>query len=189
MTCIIGLIHRNKVFIGADSQGTALTFDKSMRKDAKVFSVNGKFLIGCSGSYRQGQLLRYGFTPPEQRNDIDDHKYMCTEFIDAIRKCLKDGGLTQVKDGQEKCEGFFLVAYKGRLYEIEDDFQVGEVAEEYNAVGCGASYALGSLYSNPAIDAKKRITQALEAAEHFSAGVGRPFLILEISSLAKLESK
>lgn len=186
MTCIVGLVHRNKVFIGADSQGTVhSSLDRCVRKDQKVFPVNGKFLVGCCGSFRQCQLLRYGFVPPEQREDIDDYQYMCTVFVDAIRKCLKEGGLAKVNNNQEESEGSFLVAYRGRLYEIESDFQVGEVAEEYNAVGCGAAYALGSMYSSQIVDPHKRITKALEASERFSAGVGGPFVILEIAHAQK----
>jgi ATP-dependent protease HslVU (ClpYQ) peptidase subunit len=133
--------------------------------------------------------LRFGFTPPEQRDDVEDYKYMCTAFIDAIRQCLKSGGLTKINNNQEESEGSFLVAYKGHLYYIGSDFQVGEDADGYSSVGCGEFYALGSLFSSRIIDPQKRITKALEAAEHFSAGVGRPFIILEISNPPKEKEK
>lgn len=180
MTCIVGIVHKRRVFIGADGLASDSGFNCSVRVHPKVFSVNGKFLIGGSGSCRQNDLLRYGFTPPEQRDDQADHQYMCTAFVDAIRECLRKGGLTIIENNQEKCLGFFLVAYRGHLYEIETDFQVAEVAEEYNAVGCGAPYAQGSLATSPrSRHPRMRILSALKAAEKFSAGVRRPFTILE----------
>ncbi len=65
------------------------------------------------------------------------------------------------------------------MFEIASDFQVGEVLKNYVSVGCGCSYALGSMYSTEksSKDPKSRIVIALEAAQEFSAGVREPFII------------
>jgi len=176
MTCIIGLVQGGMVWMGGDSAGVA-KLDIRSRKDTKVFEVDGRFLIGYTSSFRMGQLLRFGFSPPEQEGNVDDYEYMCTKFIDAARKRLKDGGYVKVKDSREE-GGVFLVGYKGRLYQIDDDFQVGETLDGFDAVGCGSDYALGSLYSNKNnLDPKWSILEALKVAEHFSAGVRRPFVV------------
>ena len=104
---------------------------------------------------------------------------MCTDFIDAVRSCFKNGGYLQKgTDGTEN-GGTFLVAYKNRLFKIEGDFQVAENLNGIDAIGCGADFALGALYSlsDQDITTKEKIIKALEASEFFAIGVCRPFII------------
>ena len=178
MTCIVGMIDKKSksAIIGGDSaasDGSSVT----VRRDHKVFEV-GKFIIGCTSSFRMIQLLRFSLKLPEVKKK-DIYEYMCTDFIDEVRRCFKDGGyLQKYTDGDEK-GGSFLVAYKDRLFKIEDDFQVGESLIGIDSVGCGANYALGSLYSTSeqGLSSSDRILKSLESAEFFSEGVRRPFII------------
>jgi ATP-dependent protease HslVU (ClpYQ) peptidase subunit len=184
MTCIVGLIDNGKVWMGGDSAGVS-GHDVTVRKDTKVFK-NGEFLIGYTSSFRMGQLLRFKFSPPRyypEKYHGDEYEYMCTDFIDAVRDCLKAGGYSKISANEES-GGTFLVGFKGRLFEIEGDFQVGESALSYNSVGCGQDYAKGSLHRS-FIDLtsghpKYVIENALEAAAYFSGGVRGPFVIESI---------
>jgi hypothetical protein len=177
MTCIAGLVYENKVWIGADSAGVA-GLSITPRKDPKVF-LNGDFLIGFTSSFRMGALLRYRFTPPRPVEDQDIDQYMNTTFIDTLRSCLKSGGYAS-KSNETESGGCFLVGYRGRLFCIESDYQVGEGVLSYEAVGCGRDLALGSLFTTQKTKQgpRDRIRIALEAAEQFSAGVVSPFNIL-----------
>ena len=75
--------------------------------------------------------------------------------------------------------GVWLVGYRGRLFYVGDDYQVGEYACGFGAVGCGEGYALGALFAlHNGGKPKKRIMIALRAAEYFSAGVRGPFRVL-----------
>lgn len=178
MTCIAGLIYNGKVYMGADSAGVS-GLSLTLRADQKVF-YNGSFLMGFTTSFRMGQLLRYNFKPLEHPKDMDIYEYMVTKFIDTVRECLKEGGYA-VKNDKKESGGNFLVGYKGRLFHIESDYQVGENIISYDACGCGKELALGSLYSTENLENPyKRIELALMAAEQFSAGVSRPFTILEL---------
>lgn len=174
MTCIVGLVDSGKVLIGADSVGIA-GYDLCVRADQKVFK-NGEFAFGFCGSFRMGQLLRYSFTPPRRHPDTDLYKYMVTDFINEVRKTLKDGGFAE-KKSEAEVGGFFLVSHAGRLFSIESDYQVGESSLPYNATGCGAPFALGSLYSSKGA-AKNRVLEALQCAEANSAGVRGPFHVV-----------
>ncbi|MFW6016921.1 MAG: hypothetical protein ACOCRK_10825, partial [bacterium] len=135
-------------------------------------------LMGFTTSFRMGQLLRYKFNPPEHLEYIDTYNYMVTDFIDAVRNCLKDGSFAQ-KDLEQESRGTFLVGYKGRLFKIYNDYQVEETVDNYNAIGCGEQIALGSLYSTKNTPPRERIKIALEAAERYSTGVNRPFKIIK----------
>lgn len=178
MTCIVGYLDKKtkKVIIGGDSAGLA-GLDMTIRKDKKVFSV-GAFVIGCTSSFRMIQLLRFSLKPPEVKSK-DIYEYMCTDFVDSVRECFKNGGyLQKYSDGDEK-GGTFLVGYKDRLFRIETDFQVAENLNGFDAVGCGSSYALGSLHvvSKNKLEPKEKVLIALEAAAFFSAGVSSPFVV------------
>lgn len=173
MTAIAGFASKGKVTIGGDSAGIG-GWDLTIRSDPKVFRV-GECLVGGTSSFRMLQLLRFRFTPPKQRVDQDDFAYLCTDWIDAVRQCLKDGGYAR-KDREEEAGGCFLLGYRGKLYRIDPDYQVGIPSEGYAAVGCGEAYAIGALAvlkGSP----ESRVLRALAVAERFSAGVRGPFVV------------
>jgi len=176
MTCIAALVEGDTVYIGGDSAGVA-GLSISIRSDEKVFQ-NGPFIMGFTSSFRMGQLLRFKFDPPKQTVHQDDYEYMVTDFVDAVRHCFSHNGFG---DKDATVGGTFLVGYKGKLYTIENDHQVGIPSVPYDAVGCGADLALGSLYSTQGskLTPEQRIALALEAASTFSAGVAPPFLIMK----------
>ena len=178
MTCIVGLVDNGKVYIGGDSL-TVGGLNCAVVKQPKVF-INGDFIMGYTTSWRMGQLLHHSFTPPKHFPDVDIMKYMVTDFIDEIRACFKIAGYLTIESNVEE-GGQFLVGYKGKLFNIWPDFQVSEAALEFDSVGCGYYYALGAMYESDTgvlSDPKIRIERALEAAENFSGGVRRPFIIL-----------
>ncbi len=174
MTCIVGLIHDGKVYIGGDSAGVA-DYSLTIRADPKVFR-NGEFIFGFTSSFRMGQLLAHALRPP-RRNPADDiYAFMVTDFINAVRDCLKAGGFnTRVSEAD--VGGDFLVGYAGRLFYVGQDYQVGESQDGLLAVGCGDQIALGALMATPDMPPEKRINNALTIAERLSAGVRGPFKI------------
>jgi hypothetical protein len=175
VTVIAGLVHEDKVYLGGDSAGIS-GWDLTIRDDPKVFTV-GPFVMGYTSSFRMGQLLRFRFVPPEHHEDVDTFRFMVCDFIDAIRRTLKDGGYA-TKTNEQESGGLFLVGYRGRLFRVESDYQVGEPALGYSAVGCGDNLALGALYATRHIaNPRERLECALAAAEQHSAGVRGPLVI------------
>lgn len=178
MTAIAAVVHEGKVFMGGDSAGVA-GWSLRQRKDSKVF-VNGSMVFGFTSSFRMGQILRYAFTPPVMYEGQDLDKYMVTTFIDAVRAAFKTAGYATVSDSVER-GGTFLVGFKGRLFEIDGDYQVGFVYEDFNAVGSGDELCLGSLFSTKSakdMTPERRIRLALSAAEAFVASVRGPFNVV-----------
>lgn len=175
MTCIVGLVTDGKVLIGGDSAGVdGSRMTMSVRSDRKVFR-NGEFVMGFTSSFRMGQLLAFSLSLPKPREGDDLLAFMVRDFISATRQTLKDGGFAKNSSGTES-GGEFLVGFRGRLFRIFDDFQVAESSKGFDACGCGDLIALGSLFSSTQVsDPRERLTQALEAAEAFSAGVRAPF--------------
>ena len=170
MTCIIGLIHDNKVYVGGDSAGTSGT-NLTIRKDPKVFK-NGPFLIGFAGSFRVGQLLRYALKPPIHPDGMDDYEYMVVEFIKSVRTTLKENGFDSGPT--------FLVGYKSQLYNVDSDFQIGIPLYGIAAAGCGAQIALGAVHALDNWGPTDKIKRALEIVAGLNTGVAAPFTILSL---------
>lgn len=179
MTCIAAVVHEGDVWMGADSAGVG-GLSLAVRRDPKIYRV-GDFLFGFTSSFRMGQLLGYKFSPPAHHNDVNVERYMATAFIDALRDTLKDGGYARTENGTETA-GEFLVGYRGRIFRVCSDYQVGENLAPFDAVGCGAELALGALHATREKSPCDRVTLALEAAEAFSAGVRRPFLVQTLTA-------
>ena len=176
MTCVAGLVHKGRVFIGGDSAGVS-GWSLSVRADAKVFR-RGEFVFGFTTSFRMGQLLAHAFTAPplpKKRAELD--RYMVVDFIDAARTLFKGSGFAVAKDGREE-GGEFLVGVRGRLFHVASDYQVGALADRLHAIGCGADVALGALLVTSGLAPERRIRTALMAAERCNNGVRGPFRIV-----------
>jgi ATP-dependent protease HslVU (ClpYQ) peptidase subunit len=177
MTAIVGLVSKGTVYIGGDSAGVA-GYDLTVRADTKVFRA-GPYLFGFTTSFRMGQLIRYSLDVPQPSGGLE--RFMATTFVNAVRDCLKNGGWARRENEREE-GGVFLVGVAGRLFVVESDYQVGEAADGYAAVGCGDQLALGALFATAPtkMAPRRRVELALGAAERFSAGVRGPFVILSL---------
>lgn len=182
MTCIVGIETGDHVVIGGDSAGVA-GYGLTVRADEKVWARDG-FAFGFTSSFRMGQLLRYKLRLPPSRLEVkasDDagcYRWMVTDFVDAVRACLKEGGYLKTDSGEEK-GGTFLVGWHGRLYAIHGDLQVGRAMAGYCGVGCGGEIAEGALYATKGEQPDYRVREALRAAAYHSAGVCKPFHIVD----------
>ena len=183
MTCIIGFVDKNKdIYIGVDSAGVDSHFNIRERIDSKVF-IKKNMIFGFTSSFRMGQLIRYQLAIPEQMPSKDDFTYMCTDFIESVIECFKKHGYAKINNN-EITGGFFLVGYKGDLYQIECDFQVAQIRDRFDACGCGESYAMGAMeilskldFIDKELTPEQRIIDALSVVEKYSAGVAKPFNI------------
>jgi ATP-dependent protease HslVU (ClpYQ) peptidase subunit len=189
MTCIVALIHENKVFLGGDASASD---DKSglifQRHDPKVFKV-GQFGIGFVDSFRMGQILQYSWTPPVYKptagyKNLD--KFMRTKFVESVKEAFQEHGYGKFgssapEDGDEG--GIFIITVQGsgRIFVMDSDYHIGEADVPYMSEGSGQQLALGSLYSTGLIKTpRKRVRMALEAAAKFNMSVRGPFTIIEV---------
>lgn len=180
MTCIVGMLDKetNKVIIGGDSAATNNYYSIEIRKESKVFKI-GDFVIGCTSSYRMIQLLKFSFKPPEI-GDRNIFEYLCTDFVNGIRECFKNGGFIQSYESGDERGGTFLVGYKDRLFRIDDDFSVSENISNFNACGSGDENALGALCAlqDENISTVEKLTKTLAVCELLNKSVAKPFHFL-----------
>ena len=190
MTCIVGLESEGRVWMGGDRAAVDQSHYLSHCEQPKVFR-RGDLVFGYTTSFRMGQLLQFKLKVPELTEDQPIDEYMATAFIDAVRDCLKEGGYTRVDCSRETI-GTFLVGVRGRLYIVDDDYNVRRDNGGFNAVGSGLSVALGSMHSTAKLrlHPRERIAMALEAASTFITTVRGPFDIIcerEETLLAEVE--
>lgn len=185
MTCIIGYLDKQNdcVWMGCDSLGSN-GYSKAIESTAKAFhnDIMKDVVIGGTTSFRHLDLLRYtdklfDKVDKYERPNID-HKYMVTKFIPKVIDIFKSG----IVHEEDKNKGSnFIVGVGNKLFEIQGDYSVLEPDDGICAVGCGGDIAMGSLHTsrkNNDMTIPEKIILALEAAEHISCGVQRPFRII-----------
>lgn len=113
--------------------------------------------------------MRY-YLPVLAPHPYTPHEAIVTQIVPALRTAIETNGVTED-------DWSLLMAVDGCLFEICDDFQVAETADDYTAIGAAALYALGSLHSTRGRP-EWRIRKALGASVHFSKSALPPFVIL-----------
>jgi hypothetical protein len=178
VTCIVGLIHDGKVWLGGDRAAVGDGHYLTHSAHPKVFR-RGSAVIGYTSSFRMGQLLQYRLAIPKRHADRPLDEFMATDFAEAVRECLKEGGYTKFKDCREEV-GQFLIGIEGQLYFFDDDHHARRPICGFDACGSGVSVALGSLHTSRQTDMspRDRLLRALEAASVFVTSVGGPFDII-----------
>lgn len=186
MTCCVGIEIDGGVLLAGDTMAQSGQMKLPRHGDAPKTFMRGEFGYAWSGSVRHSQIVRYGFNPPDIPVGCNLDAYMCTLWVDALREHLKDVGYSKVENNVETSPDYGLVAVRGRLYCCYTNFEVSRLPWGYNAVGCGAPYALGALrvtgatWAKPELTPRERATLALEAAEYHSSGVQRPWTFMTV---------
>jgi hypothetical protein len=178
MTCIVGIEHEGGALLACDSM-TSDHYSADVSAVPKLFRI-GEYAFGFTSSWRMGDLLRYHLAlPPVPRGRL--HRHITASVVPLIRACFKDGGFATTKEGAES-GGTFLLAVRGHVYQITDDYQVGRSTWGYAAVGSGAVAARGALSALTEGDPRTRARAALVAAERHTAHVRRPWRFMETAS-------
>lgn len=189
MTCVVAVENKGRVYMAADSAGVDDSLGIETRLDRKIFWNNG-YLIGFSGSFRAGQIIKHKFSMPDFPSeflppDFPDEKicmknlpedillraenFFVTDFIEAMQQSFAECSF-ELKEGEDFQ---FLVAYGPYMFVVYSDLQVS-ICPDYAAIGSGGPVALGALAvtsGNPT----KRLNRVLHAAAKHNAGVRAPF--------------
>lgn len=183
MTCIVGLVRKDNVYIGSDSLGSGggvkqvyctpklVKLDVFEKKDLSLSKI--ALGIGYTTSYRMGDILRYNFTPPPIESDEDENEYLVKDFIPELIKCFDEHSFAKTKEGN-KSGGNFLVGLRKRLFHVQEDFSVLEPSCGYTSVGSGQEFAMGAMfaYGKNNTEPEKCIIGAIKAASEFCTTVG-----------------
>lgn len=179
MTCIVAIKEDGRVYLGADSASSDDEADmKTIAVQPKIFK-SGPVAIGFCGSWRAGKVFQYDLVIPKiDTDDID--RYMNTTFINALQECAERNRLVIDESKPENDLADLIVAINGRIFEVQSHVQSLEHIDDFFAVGSGAKFALGSLYTTQDFDLtpKERLKLALDAASKYSMSVAPPYTYL-----------
>ena len=177
VTCIIGLEHEGKVYVGGDS-ATGNGWGLRVATTPKVFRL-GELLVGFTDTWRFGQLLQYSLVVPQRDGEDSDERYLIATLIPAIRSTMKDHGYVTTEDSRESAGGA-IIGYRGRVYELSPNFGLTTFADKVAAVGVGWMFAEGAMLALEQLAPKERILKALEIVGRCSDGVLPPFTVMEL---------
>lgn len=189
MTCIVGIEAQDgSVWIGGDSAVTDNNGGRSVLTTPKVFQ-SGEMVVGICGSMRLGQILQYLVPNASRPHDLsNDMVYLVGGYISMVQQVLKEVGYISTPHGVDFIgDGEWLLGYRGRLYQVNVDFQVLHSMRPYVAIGMGADLALGALYQfgkrkKVSIHPQEAIESALEAAVEHNSTCAPPWKILQLSN-------
>ena len=125
-------------------------------------------LIGGSGSSEALQAVRFNVDVP--RLHEQPMAYIFNQWIPAVSNALTERNIS-------RDEVDFLLALDGRLFQVCDG-TVNERQDGVDAIGTGATMALGSLLTSDRWrDPKKRLMKALDVTANNVPTVSGPFLL------------
>lgn len=178
MTVCVGLEHDGRVVIGTDSY-IGNSDNKGSIDRPKVFRM-GKVAIAYAGGLRVPQILQHTLKVP--RYSEAKSSLWTVSLSEQVRRILVEhGAVGQNSDDGHTSSADMLIAVGGKVYTLQGDFAIFRVQSGYAAIGAGANYALGSLFSSEHLtDPVERVRLALMAAGQFSPSVCAPYWAVEV---------
>lgn len=166
MTCIAGIVHNGKVYMGCDSAGTN-GGELDLRRRPKIHRFPN-FIVGAAGSGLIHQVLDT-VKLPVLTVGTDIYPWICSSLLSALKRATANW------HEEETFEA--LIGVQGQLFHLWGASQVVESAANFDACGSGAQIARGALFvaERHWQEPKMCLELALEAAERFSTGVRGPF--------------
>lgn len=173
MTTLAAIQGDGWAVIGCDSRASDESGRYLEMATTKIIENNGVLIAGA-GASRGSNILQFGWTPPKPPMSSDVNgldKYMTRKFIPEMRKAFQDAGYEgKADESAAEHDSIFLVAIRGVLYPIYQDYSWDREARRIYYAGSGGDIALGALeiqnyskISTPAA-AEKAIRRAIEAA-------------------------
>jgi len=192
MSTIIGITNKHGACIAADGRissidqdGYTTQINTLPKNQTKVIKNNG-WIIGTSGDLRAINLLQHAHKPtkPPTHNNIEKH--IITKFIPELRNTFDTHGysLPQREQSTHVAEhsSTILIAAKGQIFCIDGDYSVLTEQLGIYAIGSGAQYALGHLYTLRHTIPNLKLGHleqtcigALETAAHWDPHTGPPY--------------
>lgn len=175
MTCIAGISHKGKVWMGGDS--ATICGDRLQCDTLPKVYRNGEYIFGAAGDARIADLLHYAFRPPAPPGKSRLDEFMATKFVLSLQKCFEKYAYPSDSEEGETFSGNILVGVKGNLYSLDANFALGRIVDGFDAIGAGAEIALGAFYASFNRKPIDRLHIALNAAAAFCQNVRPPFVV------------
>lgn len=146
MTTLAAIQGNGWCVIGCDSRASEDSGRHMTMVNNKVFE-NGPYLIAGAGCSRGSNIIQFGWIPPKPPNNLESlDAFMTKKFIPEMRKVFVESGYDMKEDGDMAGhDSMFLVAVKGIIYPIFEDYSWDRDTTGVYYGGSGGSVALGAL--------------------------------------------
>lgn len=173
MTCIIGLVHDGRVYMGGDSQRSRGSVIETA-PTPKVVRF-GDMLIGSCGLALALNLIQHRLEVPKLAQIGESGEgYLFREVATPLRRLAKDHDLDF-----SDCE--LLIGFDQRIFRVGTDFSVLWNGEGLASIGAGERWAIGAMLAlEGTVPAEDRIRRSLEIAGRCCDGVAGPYYVMSI---------
>lgn len=180
MTCIVGVEHKGSVWMGGDSAATDNSFNRTIIKDPKVF-IKNNVGFGVCGLPKVMDAVAHGLEIPTQKSGQTDRQFLVSTLVPALREGLERFDCIEKHPEYGSIfHGSMLIGYRGKVYDLQSNFQFVHNSEGFASAGSGGELAKGSLISTKGMsNPKKRILTALQVSTA-NAGVAPPFVVIQV---------
>jgi len=147
MTTIAAIQGDGWAVIGCESR-TTLDGGRYMSTISKKVVERDGLLIATAGGSRGANILHYGWKAPKlppEGSDLDE--WFTATLIPSIRKEFTDSGFEVKREDGEAAKhgGDYLIAVRGQLYYLFEDYSWEKDLNGIYVVGTGGELALGAL--------------------------------------------
>lgn len=147
MTTIAAIQGDGWVVIGCESR-TTLDGGRYMSTVSRKVVERDGLLIATAGGSRGANLLHYGWKAPKlPSDDTDLDVWFTATLIPSIREEFTNSGFEVKREDGESAKhgGDYLIAVRGQLYYLFEDYSWEKDANGLYVVGTGGELALGAL--------------------------------------------
>ncbi len=167
MTVIVGCVARGKVWLGGDASiNGANTIEQST--DPKVWRSGG-VLLGAAGDWTALDLLRRIDCP-----EAPDEQWIRHGLLGSFRRLRREIGI----DPPDGDDFEILIGALGALWWSSAELAAVRLGP-YAAIGAGAEFALGSLWTCQRLG-REAITKSLHAAGAHCPAVRGPYALVSL---------
>ena len=173
MTTVIAIQHNDGVLMVADSQINSSGKPYFHSDMVKIIERN-KYLIGVAGRVVALQAIQNSWNPPALSSAYkgSTYNFVITKIVPSLKMFIDESKMFSEKEKEEGELFSILLAVKGEVFEIDEDYSVARRADGIYAIGSGADFALGALMAGA------ESTDAMQIAASLDLNTHAPFMTL-----------
>jgi ATP-dependent protease HslVU (ClpYQ) peptidase subunit len=167
MTTVIAVQHDDNVEMIADSQINANGKPYFHPDMVKIVERN-KYLIGVAGRVIALQAIQNNWNPPTLPSTYKGtlYNFVVTKIVPSLKMFLDDSKLFTEKEKEDGELFSILIAIRGEVFEIDEDYSVSRREDGVYAIGSGADFALGALMAGANSHDAIKIAALLDVNTH-----------------------
>lgn len=167
MTTVIAIQHSDGVEMIADSQINSNGKPYFHSDMVKIVERN-KYLIGVAGRVVALQAIQNSWNPPALSSAYkgSTYNFVITKIVPSLKMFIDESKMFTDKEKEDGDLFSILIAIKGDVFEIDEDYSVARRSDGIYAIGSGADFALGALMAGADVDSAMNIAATLDVNTH-----------------------